>query len=176
LPRSTPLLQRLRTPRRRASGSPVSLEDANGSLAAAGVDGTRPTENPTGVDGSEQRFSDARDYHQVMTAADLDVLVASDQLLEAVYRKPRLLDRRTKELLFILSLTVMRAPKEHIRSHIQAALDLGVQPSEVLQAIEIALPEAGVVAFQWGVEAWAEVVEPPLLEPSPEALAVNRAR
>lgn len=38
------------------------------------------------------------------------------------------------------------------------ALDLGLTPEEILEAIEIALPEAGVVAFQTGFEAWCEVV------------------
>ena len=44
-------------------------------------------------------------------------------------------------------LTVMRAAKGHIQSHIRVALDLGVTPQEILEAIEISLPEAGVVAF-----------------------------
>jgi 4-carboxymuconolactone decarboxylase len=36
--------------------------------------------------------------------------------------------------------------------------------------MEIALPEAGVVAFQAGVEAWAEIVGERGLEPSDYAL------
>ena len=46
------------------------------------------------------------------------------------------------------------------------ALDLGVTASEILEAIEIALPQAGIVAFQAGVEAWREVVDAELLEPT----------
>jgi 4-carboxymuconolactone decarboxylase len=45
------------------------------------------------------------------------------------------------------------------------ALDLGVTPREVLEAIEIALPEAGIVAFQTGFEAWAELVGAEGIEP-----------
>lgn len=110
------------------------------------------------------------EYHKLMAEADFDVLKAANNLISAAYLKPRTLDRQTKELLFILSLTVMRASKEHIQSHIRVALELGVTPAEILEAIEIALPEAGVVAFQSGVEAWAEVVEAPLLEPTVEPL------
>jgi 4-carboxymuconolactone decarboxylase len=106
------------------------------------------------------------DYHKVMAAADLPVLEAANNLVNAAYLEQRRLDRRTKELLFILSLTVMRAPKAQLRSHIQVALDLGLAPQEILEAIEIALPEAGVVAFQWGVEAWQDVVGIEPLEPS----------
>jgi 4-carboxymuconolactone decarboxylase len=57
---------------------------------------------------------------------------------------------RAKELIFLVTLTVMRASKGHIQSHIQVALDLGVSAGEILEAIEIALPQAGIVAFQGG--------------------------
>ena len=93
------------------------------------------------------------DYHKVMAAQDYDVLRAANGLVEAAYLKERTLDRKTKELLFILSLTVMRASKGHIQSHIRVALDLGVSKEEILEAIEISLPEAGIVAFQDGFEA-----------------------
>lgn len=109
------------------------------------------------------------DYHKVMAAADFPVLQAANQLVSAAYLDQRALDRRTKELLFILSLTVMRAPLPQLRSHIQVALELGLSPREILEAIEIALPEAGVVAFQWGVEAWQDVVGIDPLEPTVDA-------
>lgn len=111
------------------------------------------------------------DYHKRMANADFDVLVAANNLVDAVYLRPRLLDRRTKELLFILSLVVLRAEKRHIQDHIRVALQLGVSPAEILEAIELSLPEAGVVVFQAGLEAWSEAVDAPPLEPSQEALA-----
>lgn len=106
------------------------------------------------------------DYHKVMAANDLPVLQAADNLVRAAYLAKRTLGRDVKELLFILSLTVLRADKAHIKSHIRVALDIGVTPQEILEAIEIALPEAGVVAFQHGFDAWREVVDAPRLEPS----------
>ena len=109
------------------------------------------------------------DYHKVMTEHDFDVLQAANGLVDAAYLKQRRLDRKTKELIFIVSLTVMRASKGHIQSHIQVALDLGVSKEEILEAIEIALPEAGVVAFQEGFEAWREVTGAEGIEPSVEA-------
>ena len=105
------------------------------------------------------------DYHKVMAKHDFPVLQAANGLVSAAYLDQRSLDRRTKELLFILSLTVMRASKGHIQSHIRVALDLGVTPQEILEAIEIALPEAGIVAFQTGFDAWREVVDADGLEP-----------
>ncbi|HIY64862.1 MAG TPA: carboxymuconolactone decarboxylase family protein [Candidatus Agrococcus pullicola] len=109
------------------------------------------------------------DYHKVMAKQDFPVLQAANQLVSAAYLDQRTLDRKTKELIFIVSLTVMRATKGHIQSHIRVALDLGVTPTEILEAIEIALPEAGVVAFQAGFDAWREVVDAEGVEPTIKA-------
>jgi 4-carboxymuconolactone decarboxylase len=105
------------------------------------------------------------DYHKIMARQDFDVLQATNGLVDAAYLKQRTLDRRTKELIFIVSLTVMRASK----GHIQVALDLGVSKEEILEAIEISLPEAGVVAFQTGFDAWREVTGAEGMEPSVQA-------
>lgn len=129
------------------------------------------TENPTD---EPQRYLDAMvarrgyvlDYHKVMAAHDFPVLQAADGLVSAAYLTQRRLSRATKELLFILSLTVLRADPPHIASHIRVALGLGVTPEEILEALEIALPEAGVVAFQHGFDVWREVVGADGLEPS----------
>jgi 4-carboxymuconolactone decarboxylase len=118
------------------------------------------------IDAMVQKRGYVLDYHKYMANADYDVLIAANNLVDSVYLRQRRLDRPTKELLFIVSLTVMRAAKSHIISHIKVALDLGVSPEEILEAIEIALPEAGVVAFQAGLEAWSEAVEASPLEPS----------
>ncbi len=106
------------------------------------------------------------DYHKRMAKADFPVLQAANNLISAAYLDQRTLDRRTKELIFVTTLTVMRAAKGHIQSHIRVALDLGVTPTEILEAIEIVLPEAGVVAFQAGFEAWQEVVGAEAIEPT----------
>lgn len=114
-------------------------------------------------------------YHQGMAANDFDVLTAADGLVRAAYLKPRRLSRVTKELLFVLSLTVMRAPRQQLAGHIRVALDCGAHPLEILEAMEIALPEAGAVAFQEGFATWVEVVGAEVMEPSPEAIERFRA-
>ncbi|MBA4116245.1 MAG: carboxymuconolactone decarboxylase family protein [Rubrobacter sp.] len=108
------------------------------------------------------------DYHKVMTEHDFEVLQAANNLVSAAYLEERRLDRKTKELIFIVSLTVLRASKGHIQSHIRVALDLGVSKEEILEAIEITLPEAGVVVFQEGFDAWREVTGAEGIEPSIE--------
>ncbi len=106
------------------------------------------------------------DYHKVLAEQDFDALKAFNGLIEAVYLKERFLDRKTKELLFVLSLTVMRSDKEHIKSHIRAALTAGATEGEILEALELALPEAGIVAFQHGFDAWREVTGATGIEPT----------
>jgi 4-carboxymuconolactone decarboxylase len=132
------------------------------------------TDSPVPSDDRAQRYLDemaARrgyvlDYHKAMAANDFEVLEAADGLVSAAYLRERELGRGTKELLFILALTVMRSEKAHIRAHIRVALDLGVSPREILETLEIALPAAGVVAFQHGFDVWREAVGAPALEPS----------
>jgi 4-carboxymuconolactone decarboxylase len=121
------------------------------------------------VDEMAQKRGYVLDYHKVMAAQDFEVLQAANGLVNAAYLKERRLDRKTKELLFIISLTVMRASKNHIQSHIRVALDLGLSKEEILEAIEITLPEAGVVVFQEGFEAWREVTGAEGIEPTVEA-------
>lgn len=120
------------------------------------------------IDDMARRRGYVLGYHKGMAEADFDTLKAADQLVGAVYTRPRLLDRKTKELLFCATLTVMRAGKGHLQSHIRAAMQHGASAQEVLEAIEIALPEAGVVAFQAGFEAWREVVGVEGIEPTVE--------
>lgn len=123
------------------------------------------TEAQNYIDDMAEKRGYVLDYHKVMAAADFSVLQAANHVVSSAYLNERKLDRRTKELLFILSLTVMRAPKPQLVSHIKVALDLGLTPEEILEAIEISLPEAGIVAFQWGVEAWQSVVNIDPIEP-----------
>lgn len=105
-------------------------------------------------------------YHKLMAAADMPVLKAANHLVAAAYTDQRRLSKATKELIFITSLTVLKASHGQIASHIRVALDIGVSPEEILEAIEIALPEAGVVAFQHGFTVWADVVGAKGIEPT----------
>ena len=118
------------------------------------------------VDAMVRRRGYVLPYHKLMAKADLPVLKATNNLVAAVYMDQRRLSHATKELIFVTSLTVLRAPAAQIAAHIRVALDLGVSAEEVLEAIEIALPEAGVVAFQHGFEVWCQVVGATGVEPS----------
>ena len=106
------------------------------------------------------------DFHKVMAAEDFDFLKAYNQLIEAGYTKQRALDAKTKELIYAVILTAVKASVDHIKTHIKLALDYGASKQEVLEALEICLPGASVPAFMIGFEAWKQVVSPDRVEPS----------
>lgn len=107
------------------------------------------------------------DFHKVMTAEDFDFLKSYNQLIEAGYLKQRALDARTKEIIYTVILTAVKANVDHIKAHIKLALEYGATKQELLQALEICLPAAGVPAFMVGFEAWKQAVSPDRMEPSP---------
>ena len=120
------------------------------------------------IDEMVQKRGYVLDYHKALVQQDFEVMKKANELVDTAYLQERSLDRKTKELIFIVSLVVMRAPKVHIQSHIRAALNHGATEQEILEAIEISLPEAGVVVFQEGFEAWREAVDAEGIEPNQE--------
>ncbi len=106
------------------------------------------------------------DFHEVMAAEDFDFLKAYNQLIEACYIKRRILDAKTKEIIYMVALTAVKASVDQIKAHIKLAVDYGATKQEVLEALEICLPIAGVPAFMIGFEAWKQVVSPNRVEPS----------
>jgi 4-carboxymuconolactone decarboxylase len=126
------------------------------------------------VQGEAQAFVDKMyrergyilDFHKVMAAEDFDFLKVYNQLIEAGYTKQRVLDAKTKELIYAVILTAIKASVDHIKAHIKLALDYGATKQEVLEALEICLPSAGVPAFMIGFDAWKQTVSPNSVEPS----------
>jgi 4-carboxymuconolactone decarboxylase len=106
------------------------------------------------------------DFHKVMAAEDLDFLKSYNQFIQAAYTNRRTLDAKTKEILYTVILTAVKANVEHIKSHIKLALEYGATKREILEALEICVPAASVPAFMIGFEAWKQVVSPQRVEPS----------
>ena len=98
------------------------------------------------------------DVHRYVATYDLEVAKAINAIPSAVYLAQRSLEPKTKELLFILSMTCLRLPHYVIQGHMRKALSLGATPREILEALELAIPEAGLPTFEHGLAAWAEVV------------------
>jgi 4-carboxymuconolactone decarboxylase len=95
------------------------------------------------------------EMHRIMASADLEWLKKYTAFIEATYTSPRLLDRKTKELLQIVVETALRADVEHIQAHIRLALREGAAPQEVLEALETVVAPMGALAFRRGLQAWA---------------------
>jgi 4-carboxymuconolactone decarboxylase len=118
----------------------------------------------------------AQEYHKILVQNDYDVAVRANALVEEVLLKDRLLDRRTKELIFITGLTLLRAERRQIQDHIKVALALGISQEMILEAIELAFMGGGFIAVQAGVLAGQEVVGADRVEPTVDALEAYKAR
>ena len=123
-------------------------------------------EKQTFVDKMYQDRGYILDFHKVMVAEDFEYLKAYNQLIEAAYTKLRTLDAKTKEIAYTVILTALKASVDHIKAHIKLALDYGATKQEILEALEICVPAAGIPAFMIGFEAWKQVVSPDRVEPS----------
>jgi len=95
------------------------------------------------------------DFHRVMAAADPEWVAQYAAFIEATYTGPRLLDRKTKELLQIVVEAALRADVDQIRAHVRLALREGATPQEILEALEAVIMPMGGLAFRRGVQAWA---------------------
>ncbi|MFZ0666035.1 MAG: carboxymuconolactone decarboxylase family protein [Acidimicrobiales bacterium] len=105
-------------------------------------------------------------YHSVMAAHDLGVLTAMNALAVSTLEAPRSLNANTKQLAWISALIILRAGPEFVTAHIQRALDLGITPREILEAIELTLPVAGIVTFLGGFESWRRMTGAGGIEPT----------
>ena len=96
------------------------------------------------------------DYHKVLVAEDFPFVQSLNGLLSTAYTDQRLLDRKTKELVFTAVLTALGAGKEHIKAHIEVAKRHGATKEEILELLELLVLPCGVPKFMLGYEAWIE--------------------
>jgi 4-carboxymuconolactone decarboxylase len=102
-----------------------------------------------------QRRGYELDFHRILAAADPDWVRHYAAFIDATYTGPRLLDRKTKELLQVAVEAALRADVDQIRAHIRLALREGATPREILEALEAVIMPMGGLAFRRGVQAWA---------------------
>jgi 4-carboxymuconolactone decarboxylase len=107
------------------------------------------------LDESRQRRGYELEMHRIMAAADPEWFQKYAAFIEATYTGPRLLDRKTKELLQIVVEAAVRADVDQIRAHVRVALGEGATPREILEALEAVIAPMGALAFRRGLQAWA---------------------
>ena len=106
------------------------------------------------------------DFHSILAAEDYDFLQGYNALINSGYTKPRTLDAKTKELLYIAALTAVGGSEDHIRVHVELALKYGATKAETLETLELTLAPAGVPRFMVGFQAWAQAVSPDRVKPN----------
>ncbi len=95
------------------------------------------------------------DMHRIMATADLEWTKKYSTFIEATYPEQRLLDRKTKELLQVVTLAALRADVEHIQVHVRLALQEGASAQEILESLQSVFAPMGALAFRSGLLAWA---------------------
>ena len=112
----------------------------------------------------------AQDYQTMSIENDFDMIVTANDLTQHILMKDRVLDRKTKELIFIAGLTLLRAPIWQIKQHIEIAIALGATKEAVLESIELTILGGGFVVFSHGLVAWTEATGAKGVEPTLDAL------
>jgi 4-carboxymuconolactone decarboxylase len=101
---------------------------------------------------------EARGYtlplHRVLAERDPEVLGAYEGMMRALYLKGRRLPSSTKELIYVSVLVAIGASEEHIRAHMEKARREGAKPEDILEAVELLIPAAGVARASVGFEIW----------------------
>jgi 4-carboxymuconolactone decarboxylase len=105
------------------------------------------------------------DLHKILAAEDFDFLKRYQEISSIAYTDERLLDRKTKELIFIAILTIKHATINHIKTHIEAAIKAGANKEEILQVLELTFLPGGAVTFLNAFEAFKEALSPDMIEP-----------
>jgi aminoacrylate peracid reductase len=126
-----------------------------GAAPPAPVPAARPEGEPAGPDDMRARRGYELEMHRIMAAAEPEWSRTYAAFIEATYTGPRLLDRKTKELLQIVVEAALRADVDQIRAHVRVALREGATPREILEALEAVVMPMGGLAFRRGLQAWA---------------------
>jgi 4-carboxymuconolactone decarboxylase len=110
------------------------------------------------------RVRQARGYslplHETLAGEDPEVLAAYEQMMAALYLKERRLDGKTKELVYCAVLVALGASEDHIRAHMERAVREGGTPEDVLEALELLIPAAGVARASAGFDIWRKTFRP----------------
>ena len=110
---------------------------------------------------------EARGYvlplHSVLAEEDPEVLAGYERMMRALYHSGRRLDAKTKELVYVAVLVALGAAEEHLRAHMERAQREGADPQDVLEALELVIPAAGVGRASVGFDIWRRTfrAEPP---------------
>lgn len=105
------------------------------------------------------------DMHRTMVLLDAEYLEASNNLAEVAYLSDRTLNRKVKELIFIVISTLMGKDRHHLEIHLRAAMEAGASEQEILEVLELLSVPAGQMAFRYGQETLAKLTNAAQLEP-----------
>lgn len=115
---------------------------------------TPPAESDDLLDSVNASRGYSLPLHQVLAKHDPEVLAGYEEMMRALYLSDRRLDGKTKEFVYVAVLVALGAAEEHIRAHMEKAVREGASAEEVLEAVELIVPAAGVARANVGFEIW----------------------
>jgi predicted amidohydrolase len=123
-----------------------------------------PQEEPAVMDDAASLLAEMRrkrgyvlEIHEMLAAWDPTFLRQYDDFLDATFLDNTVLDRRTRELVYVGTLTALGSPREHLVAHLRAALRYGATERELLAVLEQVMPPAGVPRFIEAMKAFRDV-------------------
>lgn len=100
-------------------------------------------------------------YHEFLAEVDLEGLKKVNDWAESTYAtNDGLLDRKTKELLVIVTCVAMGDELNHVQFHMENAQKAGNTPEEILEALHLVETWVGAVKSLKGLEAWRATFRP----------------
>jgi 4-carboxymuconolactone decarboxylase len=95
--------------------------------------------------------------HRLLANYDLDAFKAMNPVPVTTAANQRLLSKATKELLFVANFACLRAPKYLVATHIKKAIAVGATEEQILETIELLMPESGRTIFEEAMSAFEDV-------------------
>ncbi|HEY5625748.1 MAG TPA: carboxymuconolactone decarboxylase family protein [Dehalococcoidia bacterium] len=116
-----------------------------------------PEHDTNDLEAAERARGYTLPLHRVLAEQDPEVLRAYEGMMKSLYLGDRRLSGETKELIYVAVLVALGATEEHISAHMEKAQREGAAPEDVLEAIELLMPAAGVARASVGFEIWRKV-------------------
>lgn len=101
-------------------------------------------------------------FHDLLAAVDFEALKRSNDGFEAELAKESLIDKRTRELLFLAVCVAEQNEVAHLQVHMHAAVRAGSTEEELWELLGLVRSWVGLPATVKGYEAWRATFHPEL--------------
>lgn len=100
-------------------------------------------------------------WYETLAAEDPEFLEDVINLLstQQARERPGGLPLGTKHLIWLVVECALKIDPTAIKGHMEAALNNGYTPQQIIEALEVAVPPTGYPSFTYGLRIWKEVMK-----------------